>query len=669
MSHRSKVGAVNNAALSCLIGVVLSLLPASASAQSPCTTTLDYCALTSTSGQITFTTIPAYGDDVNTTLAGSVSGIANPQNYNIAALIFVEGLGWYSKPYCDETTVPVGADGTWSTNIATGGVTDTTATRIAAFLVPSGTSVPCIGPPYGSSSNAGLPPSVINASVGHLVIDRPNPSARTIDFAGYKWQVVANSAGTMIYPGPCVFSDSPNNVWVDGYGYLHLAVTNTGGNWYCAEISSERVFSYGEFDFTVGSQVGNLDPNVDFGLYTWDDIDASDSNREIDIEFCSAACGHAGDGYNAQFVVQPYTESGNLQRFLFPDDATSTQSFYWREGYVDFLSQGADDQVVSAFSVTGDVPRQGTTNARLILWFTNPPAAPVEVVVRDFKRTPAYVDFSGDGIVDYSIWRPSNGNWYVIPSSDPDTSITQQWGTNGDIPVTGDYDGDGLLDYAVWRPSTGTWYVILSSTGKVLTQAWGTNGDIPVPGDYDGDGITDFAVWRPSNGNWYIIPSSLPGQPVTLPLGLNGDIPAPGDYDGDGITDLAVWRPSDGTFYVVPSTNPNGLQPITYQWGIQGDIPAPGDYDGDGVTDFAIWRPSTGTWWVTLSSTGKIVSQAWGITGDIPVARDYDNDGITDFSVWRPSNGTWYIIPSSRPDYPLVQPWGTNGDVPAYATP
>ncbi|MBK7792424.1 MAG: PQQ-dependent sugar dehydrogenase [Betaproteobacteria bacterium] len=266
-------------------------------------------------------------------------------------------------------------------------------------------------------------------------------------------------------------------------------------------------------------------------------------------------------------------------------------------------------------------------------------------------------DFDGDGRTDFAIWRPVDGNWYVIRSATGQVTV-QQWGLPGDVPAPGDYDGDGHTDFAVWRPATGVWHVIPSGSGQTVAQQWGLPGDVPVPGDYDGDGQTDFAVWRPAEGNWYVIHSST-DQTSVQQWGLPGDMPVPADYDADGRTDFAIWRPVDGRWYVIASATGTMM---VQQWGLRGDVPAPGDYDADGRTDFAVWRPADGTWYVIRSASGQVTVQQWGLPGDAPVPGDYDADRGTDFAVWRPGSGTWFVIPSASGTASIRQ-WGLLGDV------
>jgi endonuclease G len=230
------------------------------------------------------------------------------------------------------------------------------------------------------------------------------------------------------------------------------------------------------------------------------------------------------------------------------------------------------------------------------------------------------------------------------------------------VLVPGDYDGDGQADLAVFRPSDGNWYVINSSTNTATVTGWGNATDEPVQGDYDGDGKTDVAVFRAGEGNWYIRQSS--GGTQLIGWGTTGDKPLPGDYDGDGKADAAIYRAGEGNWYIHKSTG--GAQIIN--WGISTDQPVAGDYDGDGKLDAAVFRSAEGNWYIRQSSNSAGIIRNWGDATDKLVPGDYDGDKKTDIAIWRPSEAKFYIINSGGSPAVTVQQFGTPSAIPVAST-
>lgn len=363
---------------------------------------LNNCPATNPSIQIT--SAPPYGSPGS--LQGTVSNVST-SDYVVAPLLFVPGLGWYAKPTCAPPSVPINSDGTWSANVDTGGV-DYTAAKYVAYLVPTTVALTCW------TGIDGLPPDLEAKASARAFLLRPNPNVTKLIFSGFTWDV-SNSVAP-VNPGPCTFSDSTNNAFVDSQGDLHLNATNASGPWTCTQVISEQAFGYGTYTFNLASPVDTFDPNVVVGLFTWSDDPMYPglspwvaevggpvpSHSELDVEF--SKFGNPSNPNNAQFTVQPYTLPQDFLAFVFPPgQATSRQVIQWLPTGITFQSFDSTGNLVATFTFTGPVPPPADSgtwpgpvpapqNVRMNVWlFGGAPTngQPAGVVISGFSFIPA----------------------------------------------------------------------------------------------------------------------------------------------------------------------------------------------------------------------------------------------------------------------------------------
>jgi hypothetical protein len=126
-------------------------------------------------------------------------------------------------------------------------------------------------------------------------------SARTINWAGYDWWV-RTSNGNSQGPGPNIFSDSAQNVFIDAQGNLRLKIRKgVDGKWTSSEINLNQSLSYGTYEWELSSRYDQFAPNVVGGLFTYLSREAvaaqtggvlgngvADTPHEIDVEFTGA---------------------------------------------------------------------------------------------------------------------------------------------------------------------------------------------------------------------------------------------------------------------------------------------------------------------------------------------------------------------------------------------
>ena len=455
---------------------------------------------------------------------------------------------------------------------------------------------------------------------GGRVILQPirNPKAMAIQPDGKI--IAAGSVG----PDFAIVRLNPNGSIDTAFGADGIAVTSFGRP---SQITSVALQPYGKIVAAGFAQVvgGNL---TEFAVARYNPDGSSDTSFDADGKVTTSfnisssatavrvqrngkivALGSAlSNTTGLDFAVARFNINGSLDA-TFDTDGKQTTDFFGG----DDIASAAAVQYNGSIVATGAASRDGRTDF-----------AAARYTGDALHRTVPY-DFDGDGLSDVSVFRPTDGVWYLNRSTEGFYATHLGISTGKLAPA--DYDADGKTDLALF--SEGFWYLRTSRFSSAYSIHFGLPDDIPVPADYTGDGREEIAVYR--SGVWRMQDLSN-GQTSAVSFGLANDRPVPADYDGDGRTDQAVYR--DGFWHINGS-----MQGYTViHFGLPSDKPVVADYDGDGKADPAVYRD--GTWYLLQSADGFLAFN-WGLATDIPAPGEYDGDGKTDAAVFR--NGIWYL--------------------------
>lgn len=443
---------------------------------------------------VVFTHVPAVGQTSDKTLTGRIHGL-DPAAVKVALFIEVDG-GWYPKPSAAKPLTAVAANGTWTATIASA-PNDARATQIAALVVPKDFVPPTV------DGDTWLPDSIAQAALASTLVVRLDPSRHSFRWSGHDWWV-RDTSGERQGPGNNLFSPSTENVSVDADGLLHLRIAGAGASWTCAEIGLYRTLGYGRYTFRTVASCDALDANAVLGLFTWANGEADPNYREIDIEW--ARWGDPDDATNAQFVVQPYSPAGHLQRITVPAAVGAlTHGFLWRPTGVDFFADAAVVPAAWTYPATGTVtpnlPESRDETVHLNLWLCEPSGPrsgqPVEVVLRSFAFQP--LDTDADGMPD--TWERDHGLAAATPSD-----------------ALRDDDSDGATNLDEYLADTdpadpGSTFRITSYelSGATHTLTFTSRPEKR----YEIESTGDLAT-----GPWTIVEADLPGtgSPITRPL-------------------------------------------------------------------------------------------------------------------------------------------------------
>lgn len=228
-------------------------------------------------------------------------------------------------------------------------------------------------------------------------------SQEPISFSGYDWLIKETTTAEAVGPGPNYFINTSKNIFIDVLDNLHLKIVKQEGQWKCSEVISKNQFGYGRYVFNIKSRVDMLDANTVLGIFLWDPNALKSYNSEVDIELSKWS---VVNNKNAQFVVQPFTNPNNINRFnmnLFGNYSSFSIDWYpdriifnAYHGHIDCergkINSPVNVPIQSWEYKSNNIPVPRQSNLRFNLWL-NEGKAPSddmeqEVIITCFSFTP-----------------------------------------------------------------------------------------------------------------------------------------------------------------------------------------------------------------------------------------------------------------------------------------
>lgn len=224
---------------------------------------------------------------------------------------------------------------------------------------------------------------------GLLLLPRMSMGAgEMIEWSGYQWNVTSSN-GRPQGPGPNIFSDSKENVFLDDEGNLHLRIIKSAdGKWHASQVTLAESLGYGTYQWEVSSRYDDLPANVVVGLFTYNSPrsvarqtegeignDKPDTAHEIDIEFTGAW----GPGNLFFTTHDPDIQSPGVHFLTAPKSDKTTHRFRWSPNEI--LWESFDGHVSDANSAVLPLTEQrpGTEHGKPVQYTYTGPVIPKDL--------------------------------------------------------------------------------------------------------------------------------------------------------------------------------------------------------------------------------------------------------------------------------------------------